>query len=218
MMKPNEMLLRVLLGLLAVVVLGFGLACETPQPTKKSASVKTFVEPSLQSGLVKTIAVLPIRNVRLLPDELREVNRGITDGFRKQNPNLKVVGAVESVTLLNNAGLADRYSDFLRNYSQSAIPEVKTLQDIGKGLSADAILQGEVFSISQQDGGTAYYGRTSLNVRYVMLSTANGGVVWEATGSAFKLSEKVGEPSPTLYEVIQMAQDKILTALPTLAQ
>jgi hypothetical protein len=43
-------------------------------------------------------------------------------------------------------------------------------------------------------------------------------VLWEATGTAFKLSEKPEGPAPTLYEVIQMAQEKILTALPILAQ
>lgn len=203
--------------LLGVTVLALALACATG-PVKKGASVKTFVEPSLQSGAVKSIAILPVRNVRLQPDELREVNRAITDGFRKQNPRLKVSGAVESVTLLNEANLADRYSEFLRNYTQSAIPDVKTLRDIGKALSSDAVLQGEVFSIAQNDGGTGFFGKTSLSIRYVLLSTENGGILWEATGTAFKLSEKPAQPAPTLYEVIQMAQEKILTALPTLAQ
>ncbi len=215
----SEKSLRLCLGLCLPVVIGLGLACATtPKEIKKSASVKTFVEPSLQSGSVKSIAVFPMRNVRLQPDELREVNRGITDGFHKQNPRLNVLGAAESVTKLNEAGLADKYSEFLRNYSQSGIPDVKILQEIGKALGVDAILQGEVFSIRQSDGTTYACGRTSLDVRYVLHSAVTGAVLWEATGSAFKVTEKVGQPSPTLYEVVQLGQEKILTALPTLAQ
>ncbi|MFO1477480.1 MAG: hypothetical protein U1F98_12600 [Verrucomicrobiota bacterium] len=214
------------LTLLVAVSLGFGLACQTvpqDQVTRKSASVKTFVEASLHASDVKAIAIFPIRNVRLQMDELREVNRGITDGFRRQNPDLKIVGAAESVTMLNEAGLADKYSEFLRNYSQSAIPDVKTLKEIGQALGVDAILQGEVFSIEQRDGTATSFGKTSLQVRYVLLATKTGTVLWEATGSAFKLTDeaindKHAMPAPTLYEVIQIAQEKVLTALPTLGK
>lgn len=209
------------LFLFAGIVLALGLACATPKPperVKSSASVNTFVEPSLQPGTIKSIAVFPLRNVRMQPDELREVNRGITDGFRKQNPKLGVLGASEAVEKLNTAGLADKYSAFLRNYSQSAIPDVGTLQEIGRALGVNAILQGEVFSIQQTDGNTYTFGRTSLNVRYVLLSTINGGVIWESTGRAFKETEESGKPAPSFYEVVQLAQEKILSALPTLAQ
>ncbi len=210
---------KTLLAASFALVLALGIACNTgPKRVLSSASVKTFVEPSLQAGFVKSIAIFPLRNVRLQPDELREINRGITDGFRRQNPKLNIVGASESITKLNDAGLADKYSEFLRNYSQSAIPEVKILQEIGKSLDVAAMLQGEVFSIAQHDGNTFTFGRTSLTVRYVLLSTSNGSVVWEATGSAFKETEEVGKPAPTLFEVVQLAQDKILGALPTLAQ
>lgn len=221
-MKASDRYLQTMLALLFAITVGFGIACATA-PTKKGVSVKSFVEASLQPGSVKSIAVFPLRNVRLLPDELREVNRGITEAFQKQNPKLKIVGATESVSLLNAAAKADKYSEFLRNFSQSGIPDVNTLKEIGKALEINAILQGEVFSIEQLDGTTIYtgagsFGKTSLTVRYMLLSTSNGTILWDATSNAFKLSEKIGEPAPSLLEVIQMAQEKILTALPTLAQ
>jgi len=213
----SERSLRGMLAVLFVAAVGFAIACATP-PVMNSASVQTFVEPSLQPGAVKSIAVFPMRNVRLRPDEVREVNRSITEGFRKQNPQLKIVGATESVTMLNEGGLTEKYSEFLRNYSQSSIPDVKTLQEIGRSLGVNAILQGEVFSVTQADAANInYYGKTSLKVRYILLSTSNGSILWDSTGSAFKLSQR-GQPAPTIYEVIQLGQEKILNSLPTLAQ
>ena len=222
MKNLSHNILAATLILISAAVIGFGAACVTA-PVKQGSTLKTFVEPSIQASAIKAVAILPIRNMQLLPDEIREFNRGITDGMSRQNPKLKLVGAVESVTLLNSADLADKYSQFLRDYNQSGIPDIKILNEIGKALGVDAILQGEVSSINQADGylgvnGVQYYGKTGLSVRYILLSTANGTVLWEATGTAFKLSEKPKEPAPTLYEVIQLAQEKILSALPTLSQ
>lgn len=219
MRNLSERSLRGMLAVLFVVTVGFSIACASaPVPVMQSASVRTFVEPSLQPGAVKSIAIFPMRNVRLQPDELREINRSITEGFRKQNPQLKIVGATESVTMLNDGGLAEKYSEFLRNYSQSSIPDVKILQEIGRSLGVNAILQGEVFSVNQMDAPSKmYYGKTSLQMRYILLSTSNGSILWDSSSSAFKLSEP-GQPAPAIYEVIQMGQEKILNSLPTLAQ
>jgi hypothetical protein len=218
MKKLSEKSLGVILVALFLATLGFSIACTTT-PIKESASVKTYVEPSIQPGTIRSIAIFPIRNVRLQPDELREINRGITDGFRKQNPQLAILGATESVKMLNDAGLAEKYSEFLRNYSQSSIPDVRVLQDIGKALGVNAILQGEVYGVVQTDAVRAVeYGKTSLVIRYVLLSTVNAGVLWDSASSAFKLSSDPGLPAPPLYETILVGHDKILSALPTLAQ
>ena len=217
--KHNTLLAA--LVLCSIAVIGFGVACATT-PVKQGSTLKTFVEPSIQSSAIKSVAIFPIRNMNLLPDEIREFNRGITDGLGRQNPKLKLVGAVEAVTMLNAGGLADKYSQFLRDYTQSGIPDIKILNEIGTALGVDAIIQGEVFSISQTDGYSVnnleFYGKTSVSVRYILLSTVNGGVLWEATGTAYKLSDKANDPAPTIYEAIQIAQAKILSALPTLSQ
>lgn len=222
MKNTSHNILVATLVILSIAVIGFGVACASA-PVKQGSTVKTFVEPSIQSSAIKSVAIFPIQNMNLLPDEIRQFNRGITDGLGKKNPKLKLVGAVESVTMLNSADLAYKYSQFLRDYNQSGIPDIKILNQIGTALGIDAILQGEVSSISQADGyvginGVQYYGKTSLSVRYVLLSTINGGVLWEATGTAFKLSEKQKDPAPTIFEVIQLSQEKILSALPTLSQ
>ncbi len=141
------------------------------------ATLKTFVEPSIQPASIRVVAIFPMRNARLLPDESRELNRGIVQAFHKQNPNVRLVGPEESTTLLNEAGLTEKYSDFLRDYATSGIPNVTTLKKIGNALEVDAILQGEVFDIRQIDGAYGITrGKTSVTVRYVLLSTRYGNI------------------------------------------
>lgn len=183
------------------------------------ATIKTFVEPSIQPESIRSVAVFPMRNVRLLPDESRELNRGVSQAFHQQNPNVRIVGPTESTTLLNQVGLTGKYSDFLRDYATSGIPNVNTLKEIGDALDVDAILQGEMFDIYQIDGAYGITaGKTSITVRYVLLSTRYGSVLWEATSNAKKETATTLESAPPLYEVILIAQNKILTALPTLGK
>lgn len=183
------------------------------------ATLKTFVEPSIQPESIRSVAIFPMRNVRLLPDESRELNRGVSQAFHQQNPNVRIVGPTESTALLNQVGLTEKYSDFLRDYATSGIPNVTTLKEIGRALDVDAILQGEVFDIYQIDGAFGVTkGKTSVTVRYALLSTRYGNVLWEATSNAKKATATTVESAPPLYEVIFMAQNKILTALPTLGK
>lgn len=184
-----------------------------------SASLKTFVSPSIEPGSIHNVAIFPMRNARLLPDEAREINRGISQTFHDQNPDVVMIGPAEAIDLINRAGLSVKYSDFLRDYAASGIPNVNVLKEIGDSLGTDAILQGEVYDIRQIDGA---YGITrgivSVTVRYSMMSTRNGDVLWEATSTARKETGTTLEKAPPLYEAIIVAQEKILTALPTLGK
>ena len=213
----NDRSQRGILGVLFILVVGFGIACASSR-LKSSSSVKSFVDPSIQPGAIKSIAVFPLRNLRLQPDQFRDINRAITDAMRKQNPGLGIMGALESVSMLNEAELADKYSEALRNYAQSGIPDVGVLQEIGKALSIDAILWGEAFDVEQRDA--AYKGdrgHTALALRYELVSTSNGSLLWQATGLAHEMSEKKGTPAPTYYNVAHTALQKVLSVLPTLA-
>jgi len=184
-----------------------------------SVSLKTFVDPSIDPESIRRVAIFPIRNVRLLPDESREINRGVTRAFHERNPNTEIVGPAEAVALLNKAELADDYSEFLRDYYTSGIPNMKTLNEIGESLAVDAIMQGEIFDILQIDGSYgSHKGKTSLTLRYSMLSTRKDIILWEATSNAKKVTFTALESAPPLYEVIELAQEKILSALPKLGR
>jgi hypothetical protein len=196
--------------------MGLALACASAP--KGTVSVDSSVDPSLRAGAIKRVAVFPIRNVRLSPDELREINRAMVEAFQRQNPQVSILGPAESVTRLNESELAEVYSEFLRNYAQSAIPDVNALKRIGASLATDAILQGEVFDISSSDGVTGTFGRTSLVIRYTLVANATGTVLWQSTSRAVEYSKKANQPAPTLFAIMQKGQEKILGALPSLAQ
>lgn len=183
------------------------------------ATLKTFVDPSLTSSQIRTVAIFPIRNVRLLPDESRELNRGFVKTFHDKNPAVRILGPVEATDSLNARNLVEKYSDFLRNYAASGIPDSRVLHEIGAALNADAFIQGEVFDISQKDGEFgSHVGQTRLTVRYTMMDVNKGTVLWEATSDARKETATTLSQSPPLYEAIEMAQKEILASLPTLGQ
>jgi hypothetical protein len=207
---------KLLFGALCLVIGGMIIACATAP--KGSVNLQSSVDPSLRANAVKSIAVFPIRNIRLSPDEQREVNKGMVIGFQTSNPRLTILGPGEAVTQLNAANLAETYSEFLRNYSQSAIPDVNALNKVGNSLHIDAILQGDTFDIVQYDGHSNLYGNTSLTVRYTLLGTKTGDILWQATARVKEMSKKPNIPAPTLYQTMQKGQEKILSQLPILAQ
>ncbi len=182
-----------------------------------TASLKTFTDPSISASAVKAVAVLPMRNARLQTDESREVNRSFTQALTAQNLSLRVIGPTEAVDSLNARELTDKYSDFLRNYATSGIPDARSLREIGTALGVDAIIQGEVFDVTERDGSYGGgKGETRVTVRYSMLACRTGAVLWEATSRGVRGTATTLEKAPPLYEAITLAMEKITSSLPQL--
>ncbi|SRR5258706_7915173 len=186
--------------------------CVTPRVT-----LKTFVDPSLQSSSINSIAVFSLRNTALSPGEALEIDRAITQGFIKKNGNVNVMGASEATAKLNDANLVTDYSKFLMDFESSGIANTTTLQKVGDALSVNAILQGRLSDVVQKTG--SYPGVapvTSLTLRYTLLSCKTGNTLWEGTSNSAKYGATVFSQPPPLYEVIFLAQEKIFTGLPAL--
>jgi len=183
---------------------------------------RSFTDPSLQASSVNTVAILPIRNARILPGESREMSRAFAREFVSKNKSIKIINAVESTDIINDNNMADKYADFLRDYSVSGIPNAKVLREIGAILKADAILQGEIIDLVQQDGHyPGVMARTSLTLRYSLISTSRGDVLWEATCSANLKPggiSSVYTPPPPIIDVIQLAQERVLKDIPYLGK
>lgn len=180
-----------------------------------SASLRSYVDPALASGAIRSVAILPVRNARLLPDESRELNREFARHFQETNPSVRLVGPAEATDALNTARLTERYTDFLRDFSTSGIPNARTLREIGDSLNVDAIVQGEVFDVQQRDTQLASSrGETSVTVRYALLGVSKGMVLWEGTSAARKTATTTLSRTPPLYEVISIAQKRILESMP----
>jgi hypothetical protein len=176
-------------------------------------------ERSIQPGSIRSLAILPLRNAELAPGGSRALNRSVSQTFGQKNPNVKIVRPTESMTLINQAGLADKYSEFLGDYARSGVPNVNTIRAIGGTLRVDAILQGEVFNIEQVDGDyDRNVGSTSLTIRYFLMGTHDGIIMWEVMSNGTKSTATPFESAPPVHQVILKAQNWILTSLPELGK
>ncbi len=180
-----------------------------------SASINTYVEPGFDGKALNRIAIFPIKNTRIAPSEAQQLNRDISQTINKRKPTMVIVSSAEVIDLLNQKGLADEWARFIDNYNASGIPNSALLKEIGDALNVDALLQGEIVNIQQYDG---VYGRnagtTRVTVRYSMMGTASGKLLWEASSDGLRTTGTTIEPAPPIIEAIKLAQDKILSTLP----
>ena len=208
--------LKLLIPLITIVVAG----CAS-----NSVDLRTYTNPSINNSNITNIAIFPIRNTRLSAGDAQELSRAFNRVFVEKNPNIHILNTAESIDLLNENNLAEDYASFLRDFAVSGIPDARILNRIGEGLEVESIIQGEIIEIRQRDGQMGgQLATTSVTMRYYMISTINGDLLWEATSSATKqptvaetgLSRSVFTPPPPIIGVIREAQNKILSDIPEL--
>ncbi len=147
-----------------------------------SASINTYVDPSFDGTNLNRIAIFPIKNTKIAPSEAQQLNRDISQAISQRKSSIVIVSSAEVIDILNQKGLADDWARFIDNYNSSGVPNSSLLKKIGEVLGVDALLQGEIVNIQQMDGA---YGRnkgtTRVTVRYSMMGTSSGKLLWEAS-------------------------------------
>jgi hypothetical protein len=176
---------------------------------------QNYQDPVFETYKVNTIGILPIRNSNLALNEAREVNRYFMTGIARKNKKYILISPEESIEKLNRDSLVERYYNHLVTYSSSGIANTKTLQDIGKSIGCDAIAQGEIYNVIKKDG---HYGQnkgeTRCNVRYSVLSTKDGKVLWETSVESYDITDFTTSGAPPLMDVVKAGMDKIIESLP----
>ena len=181
------------------------------------ATINSFTDPSYSAQDVRSIAVLPIRNARLAPSEAQTVTRKVSQTIHKDAPKLKLLGPEESVRILNQKGLAHDWATFVEDYVKSGVPDATALKTFGDALGVDALVQGELVNIQQEDGQFGgNKGHTRVTVRFTMLSTRDGDLLWEASSDGIKTNATTIGSAPPIIEAVDLAVDKILVNLPPL--
>ena len=179
------------------------------------AAVNTYSDPSFNKDTITKLAVFPIRNTRVNPGDARRINRSVTQGIHNQSPNIEIMSASEATQILNEHNLADDWATFLSNYQSSGIPNTKFLFKVGDVLNVDGIMQGEVLEATRIDG---VYGertaRAEVTIRYSLLGTDSGKLLWEATSTGEKGTGTTIEDAPPIIEAILLAQEQIIKTLP----
>jgi len=184
----------------------------------KRATLKTFIDPSIQTAAVKTVAVLPMRNTAFSPGETMEMDRVVTQSFSQKNSFVSVIGISEATALLNKENLTTEYAAFLENFESSGVPNTVFLNKLKHILNVDAILQGRMSDVHQNDAMRGAHAQSSLTIRYTLLSTSSGRILWEGTSNATieYAHRNLGKIAPPFYEVGTLAQEKIISSIPAL--
>ena len=188
-------------------------ACAT-----SNATLNTYIDPGFDAGSVESLALLPSLNPSLAPSETRELTLRVSQGIKERSPNVSIVGPAEAAQLLNDAGLADAWATFLMTYDPSGVPDREVLRSVGDALDVDIIVHGGTLNVYQVDGGgdgtSGGKGQTRVTVRFTMLDTRAGLLVWEGISDGMKKNTASWHDAPPVVEVVELAVDKLLLAMP----
>jgi PBP1b-binding outer membrane lipoprotein LpoB len=194
------------------IILIFLVSCAT-----NKATINTYVDPNFSQGEVQNVAVFPIRNTRLAPSESKQINRKISQAIKRENSSIQIMSSSEAIRILNENELSDDWAQFLDDYATSGVPNSNILSEIGSTLGVDAILQGEIVNIFQEDGQYGgNRGTTRVTVRFSMLNTNEGNLIWESSSDGIKGTSTTLASAPPIIDAINLAVDKILDSLPNL--
>ena len=179
------------------------------------ATINSYVDPSFGRGSLHSVAIFPIRNARLAPAEAQQINRGISMAVHARNADLRLMSAPEAIAILNDSGLASPWAVFLDNYVASGVPDATILRRIGQALSVDAILQGEIVNVFQQDGRYGgNRGTTRVTVRMTILDVRKGTLLWQASSDGQLGTATTLSSAPPIIEAVELAVHRLLDALP----
>jgi len=180
-----------------------------------TASLNSYVDPSFSNETIKRLAVFPIRNTKFAPSEAQQINRKVSQRIGRKNKNIDIMSSNEAIILLNDNDMSSEWARFLDNYNSSGIPDANILYKVGEVLKIDGIVQGEIVDLIQHDGRYgANKGTTRVTVRFSMLSTNSGKLLWEASSEGLRTTSTTLESAPPLIEAVNLAVDKILSNLP----
>jgi hypothetical protein len=185
-------------------------ACATSR-----ATINSYVDPNYSKGSIHSLAVFPIRNGRFAPSEAQQINREMSMAIHERSPAMRLMSSAEAIRILSDSGLADRWAVFLDNYVTSGVPDANALKRFGQVLGVDAILQGEIVNVYQQDGTFGgNKGTTRVTVRLTMLDAHAAKLLWEASSDGLRGNATTVGAAPPIIEAVELAVHSLLNALP----
>ena len=197
-----------------VMLLAVGSLCFL-QCMIRRATIDTYVDANYGPGVVHKVAIFPIVNARLAASEAQQINRKVSTEIHRKNPGILIMSSAEATQILNEHSLASDWATFLNNYVSSGVPDATVLSRIGRTLGVDAIIQGELVNIFQQDGAFGLgKGTTRVTVRFSMLGVEDGKLLWEASSDGIIIMKRVFDPAPAVIDAVRLAVDKIIQQLP----
>jgi len=139
--------------------------------------------------------------------------------MKKKNPNVIIIPPSKSLRMINDAGLASEWANFVEDYYTSGIADKVVLAKLAKALNADAIFQGQLVNVYQRDGGgfgSSVRGLTRITLGFSIVETKTAKTIWEASSDGILgTSNSYGE-APPIKDAIDLAMKKVKDNIPSL--
>jgi hypothetical protein len=175
-----------------------------------TSNVDSYVSPTYSASQFRNIAVMPVTNQRLNASQALETNRRFMTAFRAKHPETKIMAGPDAISIINEKNLVDQWNNFIVAYSQTGIPNAKTLKALAAALEVDSVVVGTMTRVREQDYSPYVYPYIEIELQYTMFDK-NGNILWEAT-SGFKQEGVMSKPP--MAEVVNSALTGIIEQLP----
>ncbi len=166
------------------------------------ASGHRYLDPNMDFGSVKTVAVLPFTNLSRENAAAERVRDVFTSMLLASNV-LAVVPPGEVQSALSKVGVAS-----------PTTPATEDVVKLGKALKADAVITGTLREYGEVRSGSTAGNVISLGVQ--MFETTSGKLVWSADttkGGVSMADRLLGSSGAPMNEVTEAAVDDLLGKL-----
>jgi hypothetical protein len=142
--------------------------------------------------------------------------------FKRQRPDVRVVGLAESLNALNRAGLADAYKHMYNDYRDTGLFKRETLAQVGAATGARFIAQIKLQALGQ--GAKERFGAfgfriietryASVRLLFQIWDSQEGTIAWEGMQEMFYATDRFTEKPVTIRMAIEHTAEDLIARLP----
>lgn len=211
------------LGLLYALILSFHLlllAGCSPQVHSNINHQRLNLTTSLLS--TNGLAFITPSTVTGQEEEKQAVAFIFSNTLQKERPDIKVISLPETLSAINNAGLAEVYEEMFRDYKDTGVFKLDALKQIAKATDTRYFAQLKLAGFRQgATGRFSVFGLrlvetkvATLRLFFQIWDAEEGKIVWEALQELNWTEEMMSEQVITLQTVITEAAENIADRLP----
>ena len=197
---------KIILFVLAIILPIYIYSCSSSR-----TDIEYYRNEEFSKYKIDNIAILPLRDVWLNIEQSSNVDRYFLSQLSISTKKYTLMGPEDCIDKLSKDSLGKAYYNYLVEFASLWMPNKEIIKEVGAFLQVDAIIIGKTFNYEKIDGLPGYNkGETRCNLRYILVSTKDGILIWGGTVAAYETTTTSLQPAPHLMNVIKQGMDKIL--------
>lgn len=206
--------------LMPIVALGLLCACAVPQVYNTSQERVI----SLKPGDLSTygVAFITPSSVTGQEEEKQEVALTFAEVMKKERTAIPCLTLPETLTAINQAGLAEDYKRMYVDYRDTGIFNRDILKKVGEATKTRYVAQIKLMSFSQgREDRFGVFGLRLVDTKYANLrlffqiwNTADGSIAWEGSQEIRYSRDTMTESQVTQKTIVERAAHDIIVKLP----